>query len=196
MAMTLTPTTTLEAVNVMLKAIGETPVNTLDVTGLTDAAIAQDILREITREVQGVGWYFNVDEAYTLAPAADGTVAVPANVLFLKPNPANETRRLVPREGKLYDKDAQSNIFDPALPPIMDVTWFFDFEQIPETFRRFITIRAARIFQDRVQGSDSIHSFQERDEMQAQTAMIAENDSYFPANYLNDAVDVSEIWSR
>lgn len=193
--MILSPTTELDAVNVCLKAIGETPIDTLVNIGLTDAAIARDLLAEVTREVLSLGWYFNSDEAFVFALDTDNKAAVPPNVMSLRPSKA-DARRLVPRGGFLYDMDAKTNVFDPASPPTLDVRWLFDFETLPETARRYITLRAARLFQDRVQGSDSIHSFTERDETQAQRALRMEDDAFNPANVSTDTQDQLDIWSR
>ena len=46
-----TPTTELEAVNIMLSTIGEAPVNNLD-SGLVDAETAETILKNVSRDVQ------------------------------------------------------------------------------------------------------------------------------------------------
>ena len=59
--MSLSPTTKLEAVNTMLTSIGEQPVQTDDFAGLSDAAIAAQILDNVSRAVQSRGWIFNTD---------------------------------------------------------------------------------------------------------------------------------------
>ena len=53
--MTTTVTTKLEAINVMLTAIGESPVNTITSSTTTDVSIAIQILDNVSREVQSVG---------------------------------------------------------------------------------------------------------------------------------------------
>ena len=60
-----TPTTELEAVNIMLSTIGEAPVNNLD-SGLVDAETAETILKNVSRDVQSHGWNFNSEPDYTL----------------------------------------------------------------------------------------------------------------------------------
>ena len=40
-----------------------------------------------------------------------------------------------------------------------------DFEQIPEQARRYITIRASRIFHDRTLGANALHRFSRQDEL-------------------------------
>ena len=64
--MTTTVTSKLEAVNTMLTAIGESPVNTITSSTTTDVSIALQILDNVSREVQSVGWHFNTDTNYLL----------------------------------------------------------------------------------------------------------------------------------
>lgn len=194
MTMTLTPTSELEAVNEMLTAIGEVPVNTLDIAGLSDAAIAKDVLRAITREVLTRGWYFNTDDDYSLSVDGDGHAAIPAAVLKFRPG-VSESRRLIPRANRVYDLDAKSAVFTADSPPLAYLVWFFTFEELPETFRRFITIRAARIFQTKVVGSETLHSFTSEHEFEAMAAILAEQNEYEPANYVSDSRDVSSVWN-
>ena len=58
--MSIAATTELESVNIMLAAIGESPINTL--TGLlpVDARLAQSTLAEVNKGVQSEGWSFNI----------------------------------------------------------------------------------------------------------------------------------------
>ena len=75
----LTPTTELEAVNVMMSHIGESPVNTLEDDNVVDATIAQTILGSVSREVQSQGWYFNTEIGYPIVKDSNNKFAVPAN---------------------------------------------------------------------------------------------------------------------
>lgn len=195
MAMELTPTTELEAVNEMLTTIGETPVETLDNLGFTDAAIARDVLRAVSREVQTVGWFFNTDEAYVFQPDLDGNVALPANLLKVRAG-GDEERVLIQRGGKLYDRTNATFTFAADTPPTCFVVWFLDYETLPETARRLIAIRAARIFQTKVLGSDQLHVFTEDHEREARSALNVEESENNPSNFLTDSADVSEIWQR
>lgn len=64
----LTATTELEAVNAMLSAIGEAPITNVDTATQADVKMAVNILRNTTREVQRVGWRFNTEFGYEVAP--------------------------------------------------------------------------------------------------------------------------------
>ena len=57
--MAVAATTELEAVNIMLAAIGEAPINSLIGTLPVDARIAQSTLTEVNKSVQSEGWSFN-----------------------------------------------------------------------------------------------------------------------------------------
>jgi hypothetical protein len=194
--MDIAPTTELEAVNAVLQAVGETPVNTLDNLGFTDAAIARDTLRSKSRETQSKGWYFNLDYSYTFTPAADGQVVLPQNILSIRPS-TSDSRRIVPRMGKLWNADDSTYVFNNGSPPILEVVWGFPFETLPETARRYITVRAATQFQAQYQGSDQSYSFTKDDEKFALMALLEEHALYEPrANMFNDGADVSEVFTR
>ena len=45
--------------------------------------------------------------------------------------------------------------------------YFLEFEEIPEAARRYLMIRAARIFQDRMVGSANHHAYNMIDEVRA-----------------------------
>lgn len=154
----VTPTTLLEAVNELLTAIGTVPVNTLEVSGLTDAAIARDTIGAVSREVQTQGFWFNTTRSYTLNPSAN-VITVPTNAVRVAPAQATslaagELTQFVLREGKLFN--LMTNSFTITASVKADIVWLHDFEQLPESARRYITVRAARIFQSKVLGDDQL----------------------------------------
>ena len=67
------PMTELEAVNSMLIAIGQLPVNAIT-PQLQDQNLALDELHKIVREVCQHGFKFNTDDDYVLIPDIDGSV--------------------------------------------------------------------------------------------------------------------------
>jgi len=69
----------LEAVNRMLRASGEQPVNSLT-TVSGDALMAEQILDEVELEYQLTGQVFNTEETY-LIPDSNGEIAVGTNIL-------------------------------------------------------------------------------------------------------------------
>lgn len=164
--MTQATTTKLEAINVMLTAIGETPVNSITEATTTDVAIALQILDNVSREVQQQGWYFNTDLKYELTPNTDNQIVLPTNCLRLDTTYLSKQYNLVERNRKLYDR--VKNTFTIEAEKIeVDIVWFLEFENIPEVAKRYISIRATRIFQDRLLGSATLHKFHENDEFRA-----------------------------
>lgn len=74
--------TKLEAVNILLDTIGETPVNSLTGTLTADVAKAKSTLEEVNKRVQNKGWHFNTKYDYTLTPdAITNHIAIPVNVV-------------------------------------------------------------------------------------------------------------------
>ncbi len=169
---TPTLTTQLEAVNSMLATIGEAPVNT--VTGTSaDAAVALSILDETSREVQSVGWKFNTERDVDFPRSEDGTIPIGPNILRFDVEPrSNHDVDPVQRGTRLYDLKGHSYKFPRDLKA--EVVYYLPWEDLPEQARRYITIRAARIFQSRMVGSDRLEMFTLRDE---QTALANLRDS-------------------
>jgi hypothetical protein len=161
-------TTKLEAVNTMLSTIGESPVNSLT-SGLVDAEMAETILNSVSKEVQSQGWNFNREYDYTIAPTAAGEVILPNNVLRADATLKADAKDLVQRGNKMYDK--KKHTFNIGESTAVDMIVELDFEDLPEVAKRFIVIRSARIFQDRVVGSDTLHGFTQQDEASALYAM-------------------------
>lgn len=160
----MTPTTKLEAVNIMLSTIGESPVNSLS-SGLVDAEMAETILNSVSREVQGQGWNFNREYELVMGPTLDGEIVIPNNVLRADATNTPDSYDLVQRGNRMYDK--RNHTFKIKREVKLDLVVQLQFEELPEVARRYIAVKAARIFQDRVVGSDTLHGFNQQDEAQA-----------------------------
>jgi hypothetical protein len=163
--MALNLTTRLEAVNTMLGTIGEAPVNAL--TGTTaDAALAQSLLDEASREVQSAGWKFNTETDVTLVRTTDGKIPLGNNILRINVDPTRFADiDPVQRGDSLYDAKGHSYVFPKDI--LAEIVYLLEFEKLPEQARRYITIRAARIFQARYVGSQQLEGFALRDEQAA-----------------------------
>ena len=157
-------TTQLDAVNTMLSAIGEAPVNSLS-SGLVEAEIAESILKTVDREVQSMGWHFNTELNKSFAQDPSGNIILPADILRADATLKADSLDLVQRGTKMYDR--KNHTFNIGTSVALDVTVQLDFEDLPEVAKRYITLRATRIFQDRVVGSNTLHDFQAKDEQMA-----------------------------
>lgn len=162
-------TTVLEAVNTMLSCAGESPVNTLATTGMVDVAVAVATLNETSRSVQSVGWHFNTEDDYPLVRDAEGFIYLPANMLTVDVNQNYTTCLPIQRGLKMYDKQNHTYVFTVDLTA--SVQLLLGWDELPQTARYYILIKAARSFQARVLGADSLHRFSEADEMSALVAL-------------------------
>jgi len=196
--MDLTPTTELDAVNEMLGVIGEQPVSELEAVGNTDVAIAIRTLRGVSREVQTAAWWFNTDDSYTFVLNTEGKAPLVNQILSIRPT-GRGAARITHRNGLLYDLSNATDVFEAGAAPTAKVVWFYDYELLPETARRYIAIRAARIFQKNVLGSESLNGFTE-DHENAAFALLKDEAFDFEfaagANFLNDDTDTSAIATR
>lgn len=172
----LSSTTKLQAVNTMLSAIGEPPVNTLS-SQRADSNIAEQILDEVSRDVQGYGWHFNTEENIVLTPDSTGYIVVSENTVRVDTDKYKYTNLdIVLRGDKLYDRVTNSYLF--AGQVTVDRIVLLEFNEIPDAARNYITIRAARIFCDRMLGSEKHHVFNNQDEMMALVRLRSyENDT-------------------
>lgn len=139
----------LEAVNLALRNIGESPVSTLlGAAGDIFVTGAQETLRETTREVQGKTWNFNRDYNYSMSPDMSGNINLTAQMVSV--DGYYKSDDYVMRQGKLYDRYNQTFTFTEAVK--VNVKWEFEFEELPQWIRQYIAVRAARKFSERQLG--------------------------------------------
>ena len=168
--MAIAATTELEAINIMLAAIAEAPINSLTGTLPVDAVTAQSTLAEINKEVQSEGWSFNTEIDVTLTRDGSDHISLPANVLRVDANIQQHTTiDPIQRGLKLYDRQNNKYEFDEDL--ICTVVYFRDFDEITEQARRYINIKAARVFVDRLVGDEGLRTYTEQDETRARTIL-------------------------
>jgi hypothetical protein len=192
--MALVPTTELDAVNTMLSTIGEAPTNSLQ-GGSVDVGTARNILTSVSREVQSLGWHFNTEKDFRLLPDADTRqINLPANTLRVDTVGQDLLTDVVQRGTKLYDRLRHTYLFDAAITT--DIVVFLAFDELPEAARRYITIRAARIFQESMVGSETLSAFTRRDEAIALAALKKAEAKTGDFNMLRGSRSVSRILDR
>ena len=165
-----TPTvaqTKLDAVNLMLASIGQSPVNTLSGTLPKDVNKAVTALDNALREVLTQGWSFNSDTEYEMAVDGTSRIAVPAAAAAIDPTYGED---YVPR----YDSNAPAGMFlynrtkrsfnEYTDTVKVNIIWMYEFEQIPQHARAYIATKAARKFQTGILASAVLHQFTRDDE--------------------------------
>jgi hypothetical protein len=184
-------TSKLSAVNTLLAIIGEAPVNSLNPPLVGDVALAESTLDEVSREVQGAGWSWNT-MLYDSIPldASTGQSQLPSNTLAVRFNPLSyPSQRFVLRGLRLFDR--VKNTYDlrgslGVAVTIEELEW----DSIPETGRRYIMIRAARMFSNRAMTSSSIEAYTAEDEKNALQTLKRTEDMAQNYNYISGPDDM------
>lgn len=78
----------LDAVNSVLRELGEQPLTTLD-TSYPTADLAKTALNTARLELLQKGWWFNTIQNYSVTPNDQGLYATPENTLEFTPNDSN-----------------------------------------------------------------------------------------------------------
>ena len=176
----------------MLSAMGERPVTSLTTTSST-SALAERTLDYVNRRTQVAGRHFNTELDVPLTRDSNNHILL-ANVMMkvdVNPYVYNNIDPVF-RGGKLYDVKNRTYVFSQDLKA--DIVYLLDFETIPETAREYITIKAARIFQDRYFSDMEMAGFtreEERDALrelrrdEGQQADLNIFDNYSSARILN-----------
>lgn len=130
----------LEAMNMLLRLIGSSPVNSLD-TPHPDAANAKATLDRIREQAQRTGWWFNIDYDITLQAGSDGRIELPkqySTVIFRDLN-------YIKRGKYVYDRVKQTNKINGPVC-LQRVTTILPWEEMPEVMCDYVAYFAASQF--------------------------------------------------
>lgn len=180
-------TTELEAINTMLESIGERPVNEIGTSQRQDVLRAENALRETLRMVQNAGWWFNTLEEQELEPDVNGEIILAANTLKFQQLHNGvafnfDRRRLAMRKDtstdqiKVYDLRNRTYELDDTV--FADLVEGLEFDELPESARRYIALRAAVTFQARSVGSRILNAFSEAEATEAWRELRREEEEY------------------
>ncbi len=185
-------TTELEAVNEMLRAISESPVETLT-DGNADAQDATTLLRKWTKSVQSLGWEFNTEDM-TLTPDVSGFIALPSDCLKVSVKRSYAYRQLVERNRKLYSK--RTNSFVHTASVIAEIITGLPFEYLPEPAREYITALAGYEFCHTQLGAEPNLTFTKERVGQAKNVMLQHEVQHTRPNSIYDSYHGSRIMER
>jgi len=105
----------------------------------------------------------------------------------------SSTTDLVQRGTRMYDRIKNTYVITETIE--VDIVVLLNFEEMPETARRYVTIKAARLLQDRVLGSETLHSFNAADEQSAWVS-LTHNESDVRDLNIFDSYDTYSIINR
>ena len=169
--------TKLDAVNRLLGAIGENPVNTLN-SGNNDAEAAQVKLDAVRLDVLNVGWHCNTDNEYTLVRNIDQMIPVSTTILRIDSSGKDNWRDVVVRtyeqDGRryLYDRENQTFVFDRDV--VCDIVWDFGYEDLTYALQEYIAARAAKEYQQEELGAQSVDQRIKERELAAYATLLDE----------------------
>ena len=194
-------TSKLSAVNTLLAIIGEAPVNSLNAPLTGDASLAERTLDEVSREVQGAGWSWNT-MLYDSIPldASTGQSQLPGNTLAVRFNPISyPSQRFVLRGVRLFDRVRNSydlrgslgiSVTGGTSDLVAEIIEELDWDSIPETGRRYIMIRAGRMFANRAVTSSSLEAYTGEDEENALRTLKRTEDMAQNYNFISGPDDM------
>lgn len=162
-------TTELHAVNQILASVGQAPVTTLDQTN-PDVAICYTTLLDVSRQVQAEGWTFNKEYNYPIQVNSQKHIPVPNNVLSMDLSDSvcgyeyfDVIRRTHNGEDLIYDRNAHTFEFDDKTY-YFDMTWYFDWQDLPIPIQEYITARTASIVSQRIVGDTNLYQILQQQE--------------------------------
>jgi hypothetical protein len=195
MATQITPTTELQAINIMLSFIGEAPVSAITGNIGTDVAVAINILDETSMSVQSQGWYFNREFDVTQTRDTNNKVPLDSNCVQAEASrPYQYLYQYTIRNGFLYDLKNHTDVF--TKDPMIDKVLIQQFEHLPEYARRYITIKASRRFAARYIGADQLVKLANIDEQEAHVQFEQADSRAMDANILKDEYNMNYIANR
>ncbi len=187
--------TETEAVNAMLGAVGEAPIADVTTTTLLQAINAGRVLRRVSRQVQTEAWEFNTEWDVELAVNGDNKIPIGGEILRVDATGVDAARRLVRRGAFMRDMDDHTDLFTSSIR-VKTVT-FLSFEDIPQSARDYISIKAAREFQGTdIAARDGDLGFTADSEARARLILQEEEGDAGNYNILTNTLDRYRIISR
>lgn len=130
--------TQLDAINKVLRAVGEPPVTSVDSQN-PYVLSAKSILEGKSKEIQSVGWWFNTQYGVRLLPDAQGYVSVPSNTLSIDNH--EMYGGVAVRDDHLIDLRNNTNKFTQSVT--VDITEEVTYNNLPYVAAEYIAAEAA-----------------------------------------------------
>lgn len=130
----------LEALNMLLRLIGSSPVNSVT-TPHPDASNARTTLHRIRRQAQRRGWWFNIDYNVTYQPDENGNIRIPDEISSF----VAEDKNYIQRGKNLYNKYNNTYIFTDNVIACRTVR-ILDWDDMPDCMQEHCAYFAAAQF--------------------------------------------------
>lgn len=192
-------TTKLEAVNLMLAAIGEAPVNSL-ASGLPDAEAAETLLDEVKKQVLSKGWQVNTrgrKYPVVLEPNSSGEILTPATMISIDTTGPSAYVSVSRRGGYLWDDRNETKVWPTGTKLSCQIIYNLAFEDLNFELQQYIALRAARRFAKREIGSVTLDGLTKEDEDMAYADALSADSEGEDFNMINDNPhSVARRWSN
>ena len=192
--------TELQAVNLLLSAIGEAAVSSLETATTVEVTQAKNLLSNVNRAAQQKGWHFNTEWDVVLTRDTDDRIPLSESILSVyQPGQLMTIRG---RSGSMYAYDLDNNTFvwTKNLNNAVTIT-LLEFVDSPNTFRQYVTTRAARIFQEEIIGQVSAETVNRQEEAEAYADLLDDdaeraglNVAYGTLDMLNTTQIHRKLW--
>ena len=192
--------TELQAVNLLLSAIVEAAVSSLETATTVEVTQAKNLLSNVNRAAQQKGWHFNTEWDVVLTRDADDRIPLSESILSVyQPGQLMTIRG---RSGSMFAYDLDNNTFTwtKNLNNAVTIT-LLDFIDTPNTFRQYVTTRAARIFQEEIVGQVSAETVNRQEEAEAYADLLDDdaeraglNVAYGTLDMLNTTQIHRKLW--
>ena len=196
----LTPMTELEAVNILLAAIGEAAVSSLETATTVEVTQAKKLLSNVNRAAQQKGWHFNTEWDVVLTRDSDNRIPLSQSILSVYQPGQLMTIRGMSGDMYAYDLDNNTFTWTKNLNNAVTIT-LLDFIDSPNTFRQYVTTRAARIFQEEIIGQVSAETVNRQEEAEAYADLLDDdaersglNVAYGTLDMLNTTQVHRKLW--
>lgn len=143
--------TQLEAVNRLLAATGDSPIQSLD-EHYQQAELALATLERVSRNLQAKGWYFNEEEDILLNKDISNRIVLPANIL--KVDITSDGNLYAQRGIRIYDKINQTYTIEEDVTA--NIVTYLVWDDLPHTAREAIVAEASLVFYEDFYGSETI----------------------------------------
>jgi len=157
-------------------------------------AIAQKTLQQVCREILAEGWKFNTETQYPITLDSNNHCIVPDNVLqidlnrYRHPDAFDTVRKEHNGIKKLYDLHDHTFEFTNANNNkiYVDLIWMVNFNDIPQVFQDYITVRASRIASNRMVNNAEAAQLISADEAQARAVALEYDTAQGDYNIFNN----------
>ena len=133
--------TELEALNMLLRLIGSSPVNDIT-TPHPDVSNARTTLDRVRKQAQRRGWWYNIDYGTKLTPNASKEVIIPKELTSV----VACNRNYIKRGNKLYNKDDNTFQFTETTVDIHRTIRLLDWDDMPDCVQYYCAYLAASEF--------------------------------------------------